>query len=64
MVQSGLHLWPQHFTFTNYTRALLTTKIGLWYVNSLITSAAVTIIVVIMAACAACAISQLRFPGR
>jgi multiple sugar transport system permease protein len=64
VVKPGLHLWPEHFTFDNYTHALLTTKIGLWYVNSLITSAAVTIIVVVMSAAAGYAISQLRFPGR
>ncbi len=35
-----------------------------WYLNSLITSVAVTVIVVIMAAGAGYAISQLDFPGR
>jgi multiple sugar transport system permease protein len=64
VVAPGLHLWPQHFTFENYTHALMTTKIGLWYVNSLITSTAVTVIVVAMAAGAGYAVSQLRFPGR
>ena len=64
VVQPGLYLWPRHFTFENYTHALLTTKIGLWYLNSLITSAAVTVIVVAMAASAGYALSQLRFPGR
>ena len=48
----------------NYVHVLLQTKIGLWYVNSLITSGAVTIIVVMMAAGAGYAISQLDFPGR
>jgi multiple sugar transport system permease protein len=64
VVRPGFHPWPEHFTFANYTHALLTTKIGLWYVNSLVTSAAVTIIVVVMSAAAGYAISQLRFPGR
>jgi multiple sugar transport system permease protein len=64
VVKPGLHLWPQNFTFDNYTHALTTTKIGLWYVNSFITSAAVTVIVVVMAAGAGYAVSQLRFPGR
>ena len=59
-----MRLWPQHFTFENYTHALTTTKIGLWYLNSLITSGATTVIVVVMAAGAGYAISQLRFPGR
>ena len=52
-VQAGIrsckpvvHLWPEHFTFENYVHVLMETKIGLWYLNSLITSAAVTVIVV------------------
>ena len=40
------------------------TKIGIWYVNSLITSAAVTVLVIVTAAGAGYAISQLNFPGR
>jgi multiple sugar transport system permease protein len=59
-----VQLWPEHFTFENYVHVLLQTKIGFWYVNSLITSAAVTVLVVIMAAGAGYAISQLDFPGR
>ena len=64
VVRTGVHLWPEHFTLENYIHVLLQTKIGLWYVNSLVTSAAVAVIVVIMAAGAGYAISQLRFPGR
>ena len=64
IVKPGIQLWPADFTFENYVHVLLQTKIGLWYINSLITSGAVTVIVVIMAASAGYAISQLRFPGR
>ena len=64
VVRPGVELWPQHFTLENYAHVLLQTKIGLWYVNSLITSGAVTIIVVMMSAGAGYAISQLDFPGR
>jgi len=64
VVRPGLHLWPEHFTLENYIHVLLQTKIGLWYVNSLITSVAVTLVVVVMAAFAGYAISQLNFPGR
>ncbi len=64
VVRPGLHLWPEHFTLENYVHVLLQTKIGLWYVNSLITSVAVTLVVVVMAAGAGYAISQLSFPGR
>ena len=63
-VRPGIELWPEHFTLDNYLHVLLQTKIGLWYLNSLITSGAVTIIVVALAAGAGYAISQLRFPGR
>ena len=45
-MRPGVQLWPEHFTFENYVHVLLQTKIGYWYINSLITSAAVTLIVV------------------
>ncbi len=64
IVRPGFQIWPEHFTFENYVHVLLQTKIGLWYLNSLITSVAVTVIVVAMSACAGYAISQLDFPGR
>jgi multiple sugar transport system permease protein len=64
VVRPAVELWPEHFTFQNYIHVLLETKIGIWYVNSLITSAAVTVLVVITAAGAGYAISQLSFPGR
>ena len=64
VVQPGIRLWPEHFTFENYGFVLFNTKIGLWYLNSLVTSGAVTILVVAMSAMAAYAISQLEFPGR
>jgi multiple sugar transport system permease protein len=63
-VRPEIQLWPEHFTLENYVHVLLQTKIGIWYVNSLITSAAVTVIVVGLAAGAGYAISQLNFPGR
>jgi multiple sugar transport system permease protein len=64
VVQTGIRLWPEHFTFENYTFVLLNTKIGLWYLNSFVTSAAVTVMVLVMGAMVAYAISQLNFPGR
>ncbi len=64
VVRPGVELWPEHFTFQNYIHVLLETKIGIWYVNSLVTSAAVTILVIVTAAGAGYAISQLSFPGR
>ena len=38
VVRPEVQLWPEHFTFQNYVHVLLETKIGIWYVNSLITS--------------------------
>jgi multiple sugar transport system permease protein len=64
VVQPGIQLVPEHFTAENYFFVLFNTKIGLWYLNSLVTSGAVTILVVLMSATAAYAISQLEFPGR
>ena len=64
IVRPGVQLWPEHFTFQNYLHVLTTTKIGVWYVNSIVTSAAVTVIVVGISAAAGYAISQLNFPGR
>jgi multiple sugar transport system permease protein len=64
VVRPGVQLWPEHFTFENYLHVLLQTKIGIWYLNSVITSGAVAVIVVGMAAGAGYAISQLNFPGR
>ena len=64
VVRPGIQLWPEHFTLEAYVHVLTGTKIGFWYINSLITSVAVTVTVVIMAAGAGYAISQLSFPGR
>ena len=64
VVRAGVQLLPEHWTLDSYTYALFDTKIGVWYVNSLTTSLATTLIVVIMSAGAGYAISQLNFPGR
>jgi multiple sugar transport system permease protein len=64
VVRPGVQLWPEHFTLEAYVHVLMRTKIGIWYLNSLITSGAVTAIVVTSAVGAGYAISQLKFPGR
>ena len=64
IVQPGVELWPKHFTADAYTHAIFETKLGLWYLNSLITSLSVTVLVLGMSAAAGYAISQLNFPGR
>ncbi|WP_299638507.1 carbohydrate ABC transporter permease [Devosia sp.] len=64
IVQPGIALWPQRFTLDAYTHVLFNTKIGTWYINSLVTAGSVTVCVVLMSALAGYAISQLKFPGR
>jgi multiple sugar transport system permease protein len=64
VVKGSVVLYPSPFTLDAYTHALFATSMGRWYLNSLITSGATTIIVVITAAGAGFAISQLNFPGR
>ena len=64
VVEAGLGLWPRTVTFEAYMHTLFNTKIGLWYLNSLITSVGVTIGVLAISATCGYAISQLRFPGR
>jgi multiple sugar transport system permease protein len=64
VVQPGIDLWPRTLTFDAYTHILLNTQIGTWYINSLVTSLGVTVLVVLMGATCGYAISQLSFPGR
>jgi len=64
VVRPFIELWPEHFTISGYIYVLTHSRIGYWYVNSVIVSCAVTVLVVFMGACCGYAISQLRFPGR
>jgi multiple sugar transport system permease protein len=64
VVEPSIRLWPQNFTIDAYVYILINTGIGRWYLNSVITAGAVTVVVIFMAATCGYAISQLRFPGR
>ena len=64
VVQPGIEWWPRRPTLEAYSHVLFQTKIGLWYLNSLITSLATTLLVLMMSASAGYAISQMNFPGR
>ena len=64
VVRPYIELWPDTLTFDAYIHVLTNTKIGIWYVNSLATAAAVTFIVIVTGVMAGYALSQLRFPGR
>jgi multiple sugar transport system permease protein len=64
VVRPGLNLWPETWTLDAYAHVLFNTKIGTWYINSLVTAGSVTVLVIVMSAAAGYAISQLNFPGR
>jgi multiple sugar transport system permease protein len=64
VVRPYIELWPEHFTLDGYIYVLTHSRIGYWYVNSVIVALSVTVLVVFMGACCGYAISQLRFPGR
>jgi multiple sugar transport system permease protein len=64
VVEQGFRLLPKVYTLAGYVFVIFNTKIGLWYVNSMVTSIAVTVLVVSMGSACGYAISQLRFPGR
>ncbi|MEZ5665895.1 MAG: carbohydrate ABC transporter permease [Alphaproteobacteria bacterium] len=64
VVRPYVELWPDTFTLEAYVHVITQTNMGIWYLNSLVTSAAVTLGVILMGVMAGYAISQLRFPGR
>ena len=63
-VRPGLNLFPEAPSLDRYQYIIEHSNIGVWYVNSTITSVAITFIVLLMSACCGYAISQLKFPGR
>jgi multiple sugar transport system permease protein len=64
VVKPGFDIWPRTLTFDAYIHILFTSQIGTWYINSLVTSVGVTVLVILMGATCGYALSQLSFPGR
>jgi multiple sugar transport system permease protein len=64
VISGGLSLWPKHLNIEAYQHIWNNTRIGYWYINSLVTSGLITVIVIISSAGCAYALSQLDFPGR
>jgi multiple sugar transport system permease protein len=64
VVAPGVHLLPEAPTVGAYVFVLVHTIIGQWYINSLFTAGMVTLMVILIGAGCAYAISQLQFPGR
>jgi multiple sugar transport system permease protein len=64
VIRPYVELWPENFTLEAYVHIIQNTRIVRWYINSIITSLSITVLVVFMGATCGYAISQLKFPGR
>ena len=57
-------LIPDVLNFSGYYYALFETKLSTWYLNSVVTSVTVTVVVILISVMCAYALSQIVFPGR
>ena len=64
VVRRYIELWPDTLTFSHYYFALTQTQIGVWYLNSIVTALAITVLTVGSSMFCGYAISQLQFPFR
>lgn len=64
VVRPYIELWPDTFTLSHYIFALTQTQIGTWYLNSIVTALAITVLTVASSLLCGYAISQLEFPFR
>lgn len=64
VVRPYIELWPDTFTLSHYVFALTQTQIGTWYLNSIVTALATTVLTVASSLLCGYAISQLEFPLR
>ncbi len=64
LYSKGVHLWPQHFTFDNFTMPIKQFPVWRWFLNSTIIAVAVTVITVVINLLAGYAFAKLRFRGR
>ncbi|GAB5429531.1 MAG: ABC transporter permease subunit [Devosia indica] len=64
VIASGIALWPSRINTEAYEHIWTNTNIGIWYINSFVTSALITAGVIVSSAGCAYALSQLDFPGR
>ncbi|MBB4051228.1 multiple sugar transport system permease protein [Devosia subaequoris] len=64
VIASGIALWPSRINTEAYEHIWTNTNIGIWYINSFVTSTLITAGVIVSSAGCAYALSQLDFPGR
>ncbi|BDP44165.1 sugar ABC transporter permease (plasmid) [Deinococcus aetherius] len=56
--------WPKPFDFSSYTYILQNSPLVRWYANSILTSLAITVLVLLLSLLCAYALSQIDFRGR
>lgn len=64
VIDVEFHLWPKTWTLRNYQRVLAEVPMGRGYLNSIIVSSCVTLLVLASATTAGYLFSKLRFKGR
>ncbi|KRA98402.1 sugar ABC transporter permease [Devosia sp. Root685] len=64
VISGSNSLWPNRMVFDSYIHIWNNTNIGIWYINSMVTSLIITALVIVSSAGCAYALSQLDFPGR
>ena len=64
VISGSNSLWPNRMVFDSYIHIWKNTNIGIWYINSMVTSLIITALVITSSAGCAYALSQLDFPGR
>ena len=64
VISGSNSLIPNRVVFDSYIHIWNNTNIGIWYINSMVTSLIITALVITSSAGCAYALSQLDFPGR
>ncbi|WP_449394728.1 carbohydrate ABC transporter permease [Devosia riboflavina] len=64
VISGSNSLIPNRVVFDSYIHIWNNTNIGIWYINSMVTSLIITALVIVSSAGCAYALSQLDFPGR
>ncbi|WP_157014352.1 carbohydrate ABC transporter permease [Mesorhizobium xinjiangense] len=64
VVSEQAGLIPDEFNLASYIDVLFNTRLLNWYMNSIVTSVIITVVVIVSGMMCAYALSQMRFPGR
>jgi multiple sugar transport system permease protein len=64
LYDAGAHLWPSHFTLSNFTGLFDRFPLGQWFTNSVLVAAITTALSVTVNLLAGYALAKVRFAGR